>query len=229
MPHLKWPTTEQIRRHSARPCGGGVPLRRGRVRAGSSTLAFPSGKQLSTGRTAGIMGRSSSVGVAAFLAFAREPVHGVVRRRNMSGMKAVVRRSLALTAVLLVGCSHITTPDRSTEGVSQHPTSSSRRPLALCNKAVHAAQLTAAAVTLREARSANFGGPYPGITPASGSFPELAATTNAAWCWALSAGRSPGGAGQEWTLYLAVPDGRASPVFHMGGVAVAPTGPPSIP
>jgi hypothetical protein len=88
--------------------------------------------------------------------------------------------------------------------------------------------VTAEAVSLADARAANFGGPYPGITPASGSFPELPPSTRAAWCWTPSTTQSPGGGGRDWTLYVAVPDGRATPVFQMGGVAAAPTGPPSI-
>ena len=98
----------------------------------------------------------------------------------------------------------------------------------MCRRAVQAERLTAAPVTLSQARDTKFGGPYPGITPAAGAFPELAPDTSAAWCWAPTPVQSPGGGGHDWTLYVAVPDGRATPVFGMGGLEVPPTGPPSV-
>lgn len=114
------------------------------------------------------------------------------------------------------------------------PISSIRPPvtpaaMAMCDAALHARTLTAQSTTLGEARRTNIGGPSPGLRPAEHVFPDEPAAEAAAWCWAATSHPSPGYTGSSWTLYVAVPGGRAADVFSMGGGTTPPTGPPSIP
>lgn len=97
---------------------------------------------------------------------------------------------------------------------------------ALCETALHRPAATAQATTLGQVRTANFGGPYPGITPGKKAFGGLAARTPAAWCWtAPAAGHS-----SNWDLYVAVAGQPAARIFSMNGMpGRPPTGPPTIP
>lgn len=98
----------------------------------------------------------------------------------------------------------------------------------ICDASVPGTTVTAIATTLGKARSANFGGPYPGVVPAAHAFPELPNSQRAAWCWTPGTVASPipGDDDPAYALYLAVAGGRNHFILSMQ-LAHRPVGLPS--
>ena len=146
-----------------------------------------------------------------------------VRRTWVTPARTVATVVLLVSAGTTAACGS-GSPSQAPNGFAAHDSSN-----ALCNAALGGRTVTTQKTTLGEVRRVNIGGPYPGLTPGKGAFPDLPDSAPAAWCWTAATMASPGSAGREWTWYVAVQGGRAKSLFSMGGIDHPPTGAPSIP
>lgn len=150
---------------------------------------------------------------------------------------AVVPAAAATVVAIIAGASALTGPGGQLAGpatrpkptqTTQHPDALPDQAWFICGRALGDRVATAAKTTLYTVRRSNFGGPAPGITPGKGVFPGVPGSQVAAWCWTPQKSTGDSSPGNDWQLYVAIPDGRSKRLFVMGSSG-APVGPPQIP